>query len=127
MHPPSIELGRESGNAHIAGRETMATYILLLSFTDQGIRNVKDTSKRADTFKDMAKKCGATVKDLFWTLGEYDAVAVVETPDDTSMTALGFSTGALGNVRSRANDRRPHALPPARREWRSDGRADSAG
>ena len=41
----------------------MATYILLLSFTDQGIRNVKDTSKRADTFKDMAKKCGATVKD----------------------------------------------------------------
>ena len=100
MYPHSIELERESGNAHIAGRETMATYILLLSFTDQGIRNVKDTSKRADTFKDMAKKCGATVKDLFWTLGEYDAVAVVETPDDTSMTALGLSTGALGNVRT---------------------------
>jgi len=78
----------------------MATYILLLSFTDQGIRNVKDTSKRADTFKDMAKKCRATVKDLFWTLGEYDAVAVVETPDDTSRTALGLSTGALGNVRT---------------------------
>jgi uncharacterized protein with GYD domain len=54
----------------------------------------------ADTFKDMAKKCGATVKDLFWTLGEYDIVAVVEAPDDTSMTALGLSTGALGNVRT---------------------------
>src|SRR5260370_33505063 len=78
----------------------MATYILLLSFTDQRIRNVKDTSKRADTFKDMAKKGGATVKDLFWTLGEYDAVAVVEAPDDTSMTARGLSTGALGNVRT---------------------------
>jgi GYD domain-containing protein len=63
MYPHSIELERESGNPHIAGRETMATYILLLSFTDQGIRNVKDSPKRADTFKDMAKKCGATVKD----------------------------------------------------------------
>ena len=78
----------------------MATYILLLSFTDQGIRNVKDTSKRADTFKDMAKKCGATVKDVFWTLGEYDVVAIVEAPDDISMTALGLSSGALGNVRT---------------------------
>src|SRR5262245_30931037 len=48
----------------------------------------------------MAKKCGATVKDVFWTLGEYDVVAVVEAPDDISMTALGLSTGALGNVRT---------------------------
>jgi len=45
--------------------------------------------KRADAFKDMAKKCGATVKDVFWTLGEYDRVAIVEAPDDISMTALG--------------------------------------
>jgi hypothetical protein len=67
----------------------MATYILLASFTDQGIRKVKDSPKRADAFKDMAKKCGATVKDVFWTLGEYDIVAVVEAPDDTSITALG--------------------------------------
>ena len=78
----------------------MASYILLMNFTDQGIRKIKDTPKRADTFKDMAKKCGATVKDLFWTLGEYDVVAVVEAPDDTSMTALGLSTGALRNVRT---------------------------
>jgi uncharacterized protein with GYD domain len=45
----------------------MASYILLMNFTDQGIRKVKDTPKRADAFKDMAKKCGATVKDVFWT------------------------------------------------------------
>jgi uncharacterized protein with GYD domain len=54
----------------------------------------------ADAFKDMAKKCGATVKDVFWTLGEYAIVAVVEAPDDISITALGLSTGALGNVRT---------------------------
>src|SRR6266566_2140809 len=84
---------REGGSAPIAGRETMATYILLASFTDQGIRKIKDSPKRADAFKDMAKKCGATVKDVFWTLGEYDIVAVVEAPDDISITALGLSSG----------------------------------
>jgi uncharacterized protein with GYD domain len=73
----------------------MATYILLASFTDQGIRKIKDSPKRAEAFKDMAKKCGATVKDVFWTLGAYDVVAVV---DDISITALGLSSGALGNV-----------------------------
>jgi uncharacterized protein with GYD domain len=78
----------------------MATYIMLASFTDQGIRKVKDSPKRADAFKDMAKKCGATVKDVFWTLGEYDIVAIVEAPDDISMTALGLSSGALGNIRT---------------------------
>jgi uncharacterized protein with GYD domain len=91
---------RENGNSHIAGRETMATYILLANFTDQGVRKVEDSPKRAEAFKDMAKKCGATVKDVFWTLGEYDIVAVVEAPDDTSITALGLSSAALGNVRT---------------------------
>ena len=78
----------------------MPTYIVLASFTDQGIRNIKDSPKRADAFKDMAKKSGATVKELFWTLGQYDIVTIVEAPDDVSMTALGLSTGKLGNVRT---------------------------
>jgi len=78
----------------------MATYILLANFTEQGIHKIKDSPKRADAFKAMAKKCGATVKEVFWTLGEYDIVAVVEAPDDISITALGLSTGALGNVRT---------------------------
>jgi uncharacterized protein with GYD domain len=78
----------------------MALYIVLANFTDQGIRNIKDTPKRAETFKDMAKKCGATVKDLFWTLGQFDIVAILEAPDDISITALGLNTGTLGNVRT---------------------------
>ena len=78
----------------------MALYIVLASFTEQGIRNIKDSPKRAEAFKDMAKKCGATVKDVFWTLGQYDIVAILEAPDDISVTALGLSTGALGNVRT---------------------------
>ena len=78
----------------------MATYIVLANFTEQGIRNVKDSPQRADAFKEMAKKTGATVKDVFWTLGQYDVVAIVEAPDDVSMTAAGLGLGKLGNVRT---------------------------
>jgi uncharacterized protein with GYD domain len=78
----------------------MATYVLLVSFTDQGIRNVKDTTKRAETFRELAKKVGATVKELYWTLGQYDVVTILDAPDAASVTALGLSVGALGNVRT---------------------------
>ena len=78
----------------------MATYCVLGSFTDQGVRNAKDTSKRADAFKAMAKKCGATVKELFWAQGRYDIVCILEASDDLAVTSLGLSLGALGNVRT---------------------------
>jgi uncharacterized protein with GYD domain len=78
----------------------MPTYIILGSFTDQGVRNVKDTTKRASAVKEAAKKFGASVKNLYWTLGAYDVVTVVDAPDDESVTALLFSIGSLGNVRT---------------------------
>lgn len=78
----------------------MATYIMLASFTEQGIRNVKDTTKRADAFRELAKGSGATLKDIYWTLGQYDIVAIAETPDEMAMTALGLALGKSGNVRT---------------------------
>jgi len=78
----------------------MNTYVVLASFTDQGIRNAKDTIKRADAFQEMAKKFGVTVKDLFWTQGQYDVVTIVEAQDELSATALNMGLGALGNVRT---------------------------
>jgi uncharacterized protein with GYD domain len=78
----------------------MATYIVLTSFTDQGIRNAKDSTKRADAVRELAKKFGVTAKEFFWTLGNYDVVAIFDAPDDTSMTALGLAIGAAGNVRT---------------------------
>jgi uncharacterized protein with GYD domain len=80
----------------------MATYIVLGTFTDQGIRGVKDTTKRAEAFKAMAKKAGATVKDLYWTLGQFDVMTVVDAPDDATLTALLLSAGALGNLRTQS-------------------------
>ncbi len=78
----------------------MANYIILGNFTDQGIRNVKETTERADAVRSMAEKIGATIKDIYWTLGSYDIVAVLEAPDDEAATALGLSIGSLGNVRT---------------------------
>jgi uncharacterized protein with GYD domain len=75
----------------------MATFIVLASFADQGIRNVKETIGRAEA---MARKSSVTVKDLFWTLGSHDVVAVCEAPDDESATALSLSVCSRGNVRS---------------------------
>ena len=78
----------------------MSTYLVLSSFTDQGIRTVKDTTKRADAVKELAKKFGVTAKEFYWTLGSYDVVAIFDAPDDASMTALGLALAAGGNVRT---------------------------
>ena len=78
----------------------MAIYISLNSFTDQGVRNIKDTTKRVDDFRKAGKKLGVTLKEVYWTMGSYDTVCIFEAPDDASMVALQASLGALGNVRT---------------------------
>jgi uncharacterized protein with GYD domain len=78
----------------------MATYIVLSSFTDQGIRNVKDTTKRADAVRELAGKMGAEVKSIYWTIGKYDVVVTFEAPNDEAMTALSLAIASQGNVRT---------------------------
>lgn len=78
----------------------MATFIGLVSFTDQGVRNVKDTTKRAETVKQMAAKAGVKLKDIYWTLGQYDLVSIWEAPDAETLLPLLFALGAQGNVRT---------------------------
>ncbi|OGQ84704.1 MAG: GYD family protein [Deltaproteobacteria bacterium RIFCSPLOWO2_12_FULL_60_19] len=78
----------------------MATYVVLVSFTDQGVRNIKQTTERAKALAAAGTKLGVKVKDTFWTLGAYDAVLVADAPDDEAMTALCLSVGSLGNIRT---------------------------
>jgi uncharacterized protein with GYD domain len=78
----------------------MATFVVLASFTDQGIRNVTETINRAEAFREMAKKSGVTVKDMYWTLGRHDIVVTCEAPDDETLTALMLSVASRGYVRS---------------------------
>ena len=77
----------------------MATFIALVNFTDQGIKNVKESPKRAKAFQDLAKKFGGTVKEIYWTQGQYDLITIVEAPDEQTMSALILSVACLGNVR----------------------------
>ena len=76
----------------------MPTFIILSKFTDQGVKNVKQTIERADAFKQMATKAGATIKDIYWTMGSRDVVAICEAPDDETATALSMSVAMRGNV-----------------------------
>jgi uncharacterized protein with GYD domain len=78
----------------------MPTYILLVNFTEQGVRKAEDSPKRAETFKELAKKAGVNVKDVYWTLGQYDAVTIFEAPDIMTATAAALSLSKLGNVRT---------------------------
>jgi uncharacterized protein with GYD domain len=73
---------------------------MLGNFTEQGIRNIKDTTQRADAMRTAAKEIGIDVKGVYWTLGQYDVAAIFDAPDDETMTALALSIGALGNVRT---------------------------
>jgi uncharacterized protein with GYD domain len=79
----------------------MLTYVVLATFTDQGVKkNAKESPKRAEAFKQMAETFGVTVKDIFWTQGRYDIVIVIEAADELSATALNLSLSALGNIRT---------------------------
>ena len=78
----------------------MATFIVLGSFTDQGIRNIKESPKRTEAFKALAQKVGVKVKDIYWTLGHYDIVTIVEAHDTATATSLGLAVASLGNVRT---------------------------
>ena len=78
----------------------MATYIILIQFTDQGIRNIKDTVKRGDAAVAEAEKMGMKIVEDYWTMGVYDGVVVVDAPNDETMSAFMLKIGSLGNVKS---------------------------
>lgn len=77
----------------------MATYIALLNFTDQGIRNVKESPNRLVAATKMAADMGVTIKQGFWTMGNYDLVIIAEGSEE-AIAAWLFKAGSLGNVKS---------------------------
>ncbi len=77
----------------------MATYIALINFTDQGIRNIKDSPKRFDAATKLAKSMGVKLKQGFYTMGQYDMVIIAEGTEEAAAAWL-FKIGSLGNVKS---------------------------
>jgi uncharacterized protein with GYD domain len=79
----------------------MPTYVSLINWTEQGIKNFKDTTQRAQDFTNSVEKAGGHVRELLWTVGEHDIVCVVDFPDDESLTASMLQVGAIGNIRTK--------------------------
>jgi uncharacterized protein with GYD domain len=81
--------------------ECMAQYIILINWTDQGIRNVKESPKRLDTARAVAKKLDMVLKDFYLTMGDYDMVGHLDAPNDESVAKFILGLGTLGNVRTK--------------------------
>ena len=74
-------------------------YIMLLRWTEQGIRNFKDTTGRADAEKSEAERIGGKLT-LYWTFGEYDAIVILEAPNEEASMQFELKVGSLGNIRT---------------------------
>jgi uncharacterized protein with GYD domain len=97
-----FQLKREEG-----GR-AMPTYVVLMNWTDQGVKSAKETVQRRDQADALAQKHGASIEQVYWTVGPYDLVVILEAPDDESATAMLLELGTAGNLRTttlRAYDR----------------------
>jgi uncharacterized protein with GYD domain len=78
----------------------MATFITTIKFTDQGVRSIHESPKRAAAFKSAAKKLGVKVTDLYWTLGSFDGVVIFDAPSDETATAAMLQLASQGNVQT---------------------------
>lgn len=84
----------------IERRRQMPRYIALVSFTDQGIRDVRNSVKRADRVKKIAAKHKVRIRDIHWTMGKYDIIVTFEAPSDAAISAFTLENASLGNVRT---------------------------
>ncbi len=78
----------------------MPTYITLMNWTDQGVRTAPETVQRRDQADALAQKHGARIEQVYWTVGPYDIVAILDAPDDESATAMLLELGSQGNLRT---------------------------
>jgi uncharacterized protein with GYD domain len=79
----------------------MTTYIMLLNWTEQGAKNLRDSPKRLDAARKSLEEMGGSIKEFYLTMGETDMVAVCEAPDDAVMARFTLALGMGGNIRSR--------------------------
>jgi uncharacterized protein with GYD domain len=78
----------------------MPTYVVLMNWTDQGIRTARETVQRREQADALAERHGARIEQVYWTVGPYDIVTIVEAPDGESATAMLLELGSAGNLRT---------------------------
>jgi uncharacterized protein with GYD domain len=78
----------------------MPSYVILMTWTDQGVMADRDTIRRREHGDAVAEKHGARIEQVYWTMGHYDIVTVIEAPDDESVTAMMLELTAEGNIKT---------------------------
>lgn len=78
----------------------MPTYVTLINWTEQGVKGYKDTVDRYEAAQEAMGKAGVTFKEIYWTIGPYDIVGILDAPDDESATAALLAVGGQGNIRT---------------------------
>jgi uncharacterized protein with GYD domain len=78
----------------------VATYVVLFNWTEQGIKNYKDSPGRVEAVRKAWEGSDIQIKDIYWTLGAHDLVGIVEAPNDEKLTSGLLGLGAQGNVRT---------------------------
>jgi len=87
----------------------MATYVMLVQWTEQGMRQVEDSPKRLDAARRVLKEMGGDIKAFYMTMGGYDLVAIYEAPDDAVAARFTLMLGKMGNVRTKTLKAFPEA------------------
>jgi len=96
-----VPCSRNGAPARAPQEDSMPMFIMSLGWTDQGIRSVKDAPKRSKAARDLAKKVGVDIKEVYLTSGDSDLLLIVDTPNGDNVAKFALALGALGNVRSR--------------------------
>ena len=107
--PATVTSGAAAFVTRSMKEASVTTYIMLINWTDQGIRNVRDSPKRLDGAKKTLGEMGGSFKAFYLTMGEFDMVAVVEAPDDAVVARFSLQLGMAGSVRTRTMKAFPEA------------------
>ena len=94
------KLNEPTSKATTATEKVKPTYVSLVKFTEKGIQNAKDTTKRLDAWAAKVQSMGVTIKQMYWTMGDYDQVCIFEAPDDETAASVLLAADMLGNIRT---------------------------
>ena len=96
----SSKLNESKSKIILGNDKAKPTYVSLVKFTDKGIQNAKQTTQRLADWSAKVQSMGVTIKQMYWTLGEYDQVCVFEAPDDETAASVLLAADMLGNIRT---------------------------
>jgi uncharacterized protein with GYD domain len=96
----TTKLNESKSKAAPETEKVKPTYISLVKFTEKGVQNAKQTTQRVAAWAAKVQSMGVTIKQMYWTLGEYDQVCIFEAPDDETAASVLLAADMLGNIRT---------------------------